>query len=116
MLDVLKSVFAFAVLLYLISLLYVLPSYYRRLDKIFERLREHHAAAFSNLGEPSLSILDMNIRSTMEAVMFVVRKRYRALDDPELTGLGDAARWRLLYSISFIVVPMIGLALGAANH
>ncbi len=104
--ETLKIFVAYALMLYLISLLYVLPTYFRRLDQLIGHLRSNHEGIYSELGAPSLSFLDSTIRGTYSIAMFVVRKDYLALDDKRITELGNAARWRLLYSLLTVLVPL----------
>ena len=97
-------------LVYLISLLYVMPTYFRRLAKLITHLQTNHPGVYSQLGNPSLSMLDSNIRSTTRLVMFVLRKDYCHLGDGTATDLANAARWRMLYSMLGALIP-VGFAL-----
>ena len=95
---------------YLISLLYVLPSYFRRLGSLIERLKNYHSDIYSELGEPSLSVLDIRMRSAWALVMFVLRKRYLVVNDDNVIDLGNAARWRLIYGMLPALAPFFGFA------
>jgi len=82
---------------------------------LIQNLKSNHADTFSSLGQPSLSLLDMRIRSTWAMVMFVLRKNYLALCDDDATELGNAVRWRLIYSLIPAALPPIAFAAAMIN-
>ena len=94
-------------MLYLVSLLYVLPSYFRRLDELVSHLESNLPDVYLDLGKPSLSLLDSSIRSTSSLVMFVLRKQYLTLNDSVTSKLGNAARWRIIYFMFLCVIPLV---------
>ena len=100
-------------LLWLIAMLYVGPTYFRRLGQLIDRLKSHHSDEFERLGRPSLKMLEMTIGSGVAIVLFVVRKNYLALSDDELTDLGDSARSRLIFSMIGPLIVTIMLPISA---
>ena len=91
-------------------MLYIGPTYFERLGKLIERLKSHHESEFRRLGEPSLGMLEMKMRSTAAVVWFVLRKDYRELADPEMVRLGDATRIRLFFSLAGVFI-VLGVSL-----
>ena len=92
---------------WLLAMLYIGPSYFRRLRELIDLLSKHHPSTFGRLGQPSLDLLKMQIGSSASLVSFVLRKAYLDLDDPEATRIGNAARWRLLFSFSGALIPVL---------
>ena len=86
--------------LWLLAMLYVGPSYFRCLRLLIAQLESHHRSEFERLGRPSLSISSMAVGSTTALVWFVLRKDYLRLSDPETTRLGNSTRNRLLFSLA----------------
>lgn len=106
-----EYIFPFGLLFFLLSNLYVGPTYFRRLDSLIRVLKERHPPVYEGLRRPSLSLLDMTTRSAFRLVNFVLLGRYRNLNDNEATTYGDAARWRLFYGMSgFLFIFLIFLA------
>ena len=87
-------------ILWLLAMLYVGPSYFRRLGQLIDRLEKHHNSEFERLGRPSLKMLRMTMGSTLAVVWFVLRKDYLQLPDDETTQLGNATRSRLMFSLA----------------
>lgn len=98
-------------ILWLLAMLYVGPSYFRRLEQLIDRLESHHDSEFERLGRPSLKMLKMTMGSAMAVVWFVLRRDYLRLSDAETTRLGHSTRSRLLFSmagplIMFVMLPI----------
>ena len=104
--EIIGSVLVLGMILYLVSLLYVGPTYFRILDRLISHLKADHPDMFSQMGGPSLSLLDSNIRSTSRLVAFVLRKGYKSLNDRAAEELGEAARWRLIYCLAGMLFPI----------
>ena len=98
---------ALLLVFWLLAMLYVGPTYFRRLGALIERLENQHATEYERLGRPSLNPLQMNIGSTYALVRFVLSKDYQQLSDSEVTRLGNAARSRLLFSLSGILLVLL---------
>ncbi len=102
-------------LLWLLAMLYVGPSYFRRLGQFIDRLESHHNPEFERLGRPSLKMLKMTMGSAMAVVWFVLRKGYLQLSDAEITRLGNSTRSRLLFSMAGLLIPFVMLPLSASQ-
>jgi hypothetical protein len=103
----LASVAALAFVGWLLAMLYVLPTYFRRLRELVDLLSNRHPDTFERLGRPSLDLLKTQIGSTANLVFFVLRKDYLELDDPDVARSGHAARWRLLLSLAGVPLPLL---------
>ena len=79
-------------------------------------MSDNQSEVYLALGKPTLSMLDMNIRGAIALVMFVLRKKYLELGDSAAIELGNAARWRLIYSMLPAVVPPIAFAAAILNR
>lgn len=100
-------------ILWLLAMLYVGPSYFRRLGLFTDRLESHHKSVFERLGHPTLSLLKMNLGSSVSTVWFVVRKEYRQLPDDELLRLGDSVWVRLMLWVAGFVYIIIAFPIAA---
>lgn len=100
-------------ILWLVAMLYVGPSYFRRLGQFIARLESHHERVYDRLGQPSLSLADIRISSTLPTVWFVARKKYGELADEKIVQLGDAVRIRLLISMAGIVYLVVAIPIAA---
>ena len=88
----LEFVVAPLMVVWLIAMMYVGPSYFRRLKELIERLIEHHPAEYERLGRPSIEMQPTRMASTDSIEHYVLKKFYTDLEDPELNRLGDAMR------------------------
>jgi len=94
-----QSFLTFWLLFFLISMLYIGPTYYRRLGSLIDVLKTRHPEVFEELHRPSLVFMDITVRNSMSMIGFVLNQQYRKLDDEEAIQYGDEARWRLIYHI-----------------
>ena len=100
-------------ILWLLAMLYVGPSYFRRLGQLIARLESHHAAVFDRLGRPSLSMLKMTIGSSASTVWFVLQRDYRRLEDDEAIRLGDSVWRRLICQLAGFIFIVIAFPIAA---
>jgi len=92
-------------------LLYVGPTYFRRLRLFIARLQSDHRSTFEALHRPSLSIRKIKVESAYAVTAYVLRRRYLRLQDETLAELGDAVRWRLVAYIAIVVgIAVLGPA------
>jgi hypothetical protein len=103
----LEFIVAPLMVVWLLAMMYVGPSYFRRLRDLIERLAEQHAAEYERLGRPSIEIQPTRMASTASIERYVLEKRYTELEDAELTRLGNALRWRLQFMASGILFPLL---------
>ena len=94
-----------ALLFWLLSMLYVGPTYLRRLGSLMEHIKSQHQDLYQQLNRPSLSIRDSTIGGQISIVKFVLLKHYESLEDDTGQRLAKEARWRLLYSIAGVIPP-----------
>jgi hypothetical protein len=100
-------------ILWLLAMLYVGPSYFRRLRQFIDRLKSHHESVFEQLGRPSLALLKMSMGSSLSTVWYVARKDYRHLSDDELIRLGDSVWIRLVLWVAGFVYMAIAFPIMA---
>ena len=96
-------------------MLYVGPSYFRRLGQLIDRLKSHHASEFERLGRPSLSLMTATIGSALAVLWFVIREDYLQLADAETTKLGNAVRNRLLFGLLGPVVVTLAMPIASSQ-
>ncbi len=99
--------------LWLLAMLYVGPSYFRRLGQFISRLESHHEGVFEELGRPSLSLTAIRVGNSWSTVWFVARKAYRQLGDDEIDRLGDSVWIRLMFCNAGAVFTLIAFPLAA---
>ena len=100
-------------ILWLLAMLYVGPSYFRRLGQFISRLESDHEEVFERLGRPGLSLTKLKMGNSWSTVWFVARKEYRSLDDDEIVRIGDSVRVRLMVWVAgfaYIIAAMPVLA------
>lgn len=100
-------------ILWLLAMLYVGPSYFRRLGQFIDRLESHHEELFERLGRPSLALSAIAIGNSFSTAWFVARKQYRQLDDDEIKRLGDAVWTRLMFSVAGLVFTVVAFPITA---
>ena len=100
--------------LWLLVMLYVGPTYYRRLGALVNRLERDHCFEYQQLGRPSQKSSKMMEGSEWEVALFVLRKDYLQLSDAEATRLGNAVRTRLIFIFSGPLLLIVMLLVGEA--
>ena len=112
-----EAVYVFLVMASLLAMLYVGPSYFRRLGQLIEILRTDSPEIYEQLGRPSISFLDINIRSSMAMVSYVLRRKYSSLACERTRHLAESIRNRLfawvIPFLLFAIAPIIS-ALGGS--
>ena len=100
-------------LLWLLAMLYVGPSYFRRLRLFLDRLEGHHQPVFESIGRPGLSLLLRNPGSDMSAIIYISRRKYRDLPDEEVVRLGDSVRIRLILWVAGMTYFLVAMPIMA---
>jgi hypothetical protein len=108
----LEEIWAATFFVWLVSMLYVGPSYFRRLRKLIDALATEESELYETLGRPTLSFLDSRIRSTVALLDYVLRGKYSTLKSQAIRSLAASVRLRLLFWVAPFVLltvsfPMI---------
>ena len=110
--DSLQGVFAIAILFWLVSMLYVGPTYFRRLGSLIEHVKEKHEDVYEILGRPSFSMMDTTTRGQIGILKFILRKEYLSLEDQVATELAEEVRWRLAFCVIGFFLLTAGMLFG----
>lgn len=78
------------------------------------RLRIHHPETWAKLGQPSL-VLNNSIQKSISVLLFLWRKEYQDLDDPETVRIGNLLRSFLIIHLLLFVSAVLVLA-AKINH
>ena len=107
--SVINAIGVFLFLVLMVSQLYFLPNYFRRLRFLAVYLSREHPAEFLKLQEPAV-VADMTPYRLYYVALFMLRREHRKLGDAELGRLGDSA----LRAFVQTMTVMGGLALSLA--
>ena len=95
------------VVILIASLLYFMPSYFRRLRLLTELLQSEHPEIYEQLHRPSISFRDSTIRSSQALLHYIISRDYRFLGSERANKLGNAALWRLVANCVVFVAVFI---------